>query len=312
MLKAYQQRRHLPVSAPQGDPLIGTLGSIAGTAIGAAMGGPAGAAAGGALGSQLGNVVSGAPVNPTEMAVSGLTAGMTAGGNAAKTATADMMEAKDALTTAFEQAGGTAAGEAAYNSEAYKSALDKLKSAGSKAMEAEASMFNDPFGKAGNAVKSGFNTAKNMFNSMFDDDPNNLVVHKADGGKAPRGSVFDDMSKLEKFTMLSSPLAMASNTMGIRPEKMMLGPLASMLLSEGGKAKQPKRDREGRIIREELPENLDFSKMRLAPLTKLTEAQKQEEASVRQQLEARKKKPSMLAKGGKACCGKVGCGCSRY
>lgn len=156
MLKPYQQRRHLPVAAAQGDPLIGTLGSIAGTAIGGAMGGPAGAAAGGALGSQLGNIASGAPINPTQMAVSGLTAGMTAGGNAAKTATSDMMEAKDALTTAFEKAGGTAAGEAAYNSEAYKAALDKLKSAGSKAMEAEGSMFNDPFGKAGTAIKSVF------------------------------------------------------------------------------------------------------------------------------------------------------------
>lgn len=213
MLKPYQQRQHLPIAAAQGNPLIGTLGTIAGTTIGGAMGGPAGAAAGGALGSQLGNVVSGAEINPTQMAVTGLTSGMTAGSNAAKAATADMLEAKDAVTTAFEKAGGTAAGEAAYNTDAYKSALEKLKTAGSKAMEAENSMFNDPFGKAGAAIKSGYNS-----------------VFMSQGGE-----VNPNEERKKRLAMLSPMMAALTSGNPLQA----VSPLAAVALSEGGKAKGP-------------------------------------------------------------------------
>ena len=279
MLNPYQQRQHNQIKQNSGDPLLGTLGTIAGTAAGAALGGPAGAAAGAALGSQLGNVASGAPINPGEMAVSGLTSGMGSADKAVKSAQAGLGAAKDSLAKeAAQDALASAKGNPLYNP------FDKITDKG-----------------------------KDIFNSIFDDYEKDEVTYKADGGEVNRrGSVFDDMSKLEKFAMFTSPMFMGSQALGMQPEKMMMGPLAAMMLNEGGKAKQPKRDREGRIIPEELPENLDFSKMRLAPLTKMTEAQKQQEAAVRQQLEAKKKKAAMLAKGGKACCGKPNCGCGGY
>lgn len=157
MLKAYQQRKHLPVVTPKGDPLIGTLGSIAGTTIGAAIGGPPGAAIGGALGSQLGNVASGAEINPTEMALSGLTSGLSAGTKAATGASQGLESAKQGVvnaSNALQSASGSAATEAAQAQ--YDSAIKALQNAGMKSMEAESSMFNNPFGKAANSVKSVF------------------------------------------------------------------------------------------------------------------------------------------------------------
>lgn len=227
MLKPYQQREHLAIKKAQGNPLLGTLGQLAGTAIGTAVGGPAGATVGSALGSQLGNVASGAPINPTEMAVSGLTAGISAGSNAAKTATADMLDAKDAVTTAFQQSG--------VDSKAYNTALEKLKSAGSKAMEAESSLLNDPFGKAGNAVKS---------------------VFMAEGGEV------NPNKKRKNHLAMVSPLAAA---MSLDNPLKAVSPLAAIALAEGGEVKPQsklKRDKDGKLI---LPLNIDFSKLEREP-----------------------------------------------
>lgn len=148
MLKAYQQREHLPVAQAQGDPILSTLGTIAGTAAGAAIGGPPGAAIGGALGSQLGNVASGAPIDPAQMAMSGMSSGMSAGSSAATEAAKGLDAAKQSAVSAMANSG--------VDSAAHKAAIKGVQEAGMKSLEAQGSILNDPFGRAGKAVKSVF------------------------------------------------------------------------------------------------------------------------------------------------------------
>jgi hypothetical protein len=161
MLQPYQLKQHAAMRKKQGDPLLGALGTMAGTAAGAAIGGPAGAAIGGSLGSQLGNVVSGADLNPAQMAISGLGAGMAAGSSAANAAVKGVTSAQEGVlsaSNALKSAVGdqaTAAAQSAAQS-GYDEAIKKLQDAGMKSMEAESSLFNNPFSKAGTAIKSVF------------------------------------------------------------------------------------------------------------------------------------------------------------
>lgn len=174
MLKAYQQREHLPVAQAQGNPILSTLGTVAGTAAGAAIGGPAGAAIGGSLGSQLGNVASGAPIDPAQMAMSGLSSGLTSGSQAASEAAKGLDAAKQSVVTEFAKDSKSAA---------YDEAVKKLQEAGMKSMEAENSMLNDPFGRAGKAVKSVFlaeggdvKPEENKKNKLKRDKNGNLIL----------------------------------------------------------------------------------------------------------------------------------------
>jgi hypothetical protein len=148
MLQPYQQRQHNAVEQAQGNPILGTLGTIAGTAAGAAMGGPAGAAIGASLGSQLGNVASGAPIDPAQMAVSGVTSGLSAGSKAVGEAAKGLDAAKQSAVSAMAKSG--------VDSAAHKAAIEQVKQAGMKSLEAQGSILNDPFGKAARQVKSVF------------------------------------------------------------------------------------------------------------------------------------------------------------
>jgi hypothetical protein len=249
MLKAYQQREHLPVAQAQGNPILSTLGTVAGTAAGAAIGGPPGAAIGGALGSQLGNVASGAPVDPAQMAMTGLSSGMSSGSKAASEAAKGLDAAKQSVVTAA--ANGT-------DTEAYKKAVSELQKAGVSSMEANDSILNDPFGRAGKAVKS---------------------VFMAEGGEVYKSPLeaFKNMKSGDRDRLLlmgALPLIMQNGSMA--------GGLGSMFLNKGGEVKPQetnksklKRDKDGKLI---LPDNIDFSK-----LQPMSEAEKRQRAAVDQQ-----------------------------
>lgn len=249
MLKAYQQRQHLPIAQAQGDPILSTLGTIAGTAAGAAMGGPAGAAIGGSLGSQLGNVASGAPIDPAQMAMTGLSSGLSSGSQAASEAAKGLDAAKQSVVTEFAKGSETAA---------YDEAVKKVQDAAMKSMEAENSMLNDPFGRAGKAVKS---------------------VFMAEGGEVYK-------SPLEAFKNMKSGDRDRLLMMGALPLMMqngsMVGGLGSMFLNKGGEVKPQetnkpklKRDKDGKLI---LPDTIDFSK-----LQPMSEAEKRQRAALDQQ-----------------------------
>ena len=214
MLQPYQLKQHAAMRKKQGDPLLGALGTMAGTAAGAAIGGPAGAAIGGSLGSQLGNVASGAPIDPAQMAITGLGSGMSAGSSAAKTAVEGVtsaqegvLSASNALDSALDSAVGDQATAAAQSG--YDEAIKKLQDAGMKSMEAESSLFNKPFSKAGTAIKSVF--------------------------MSQGGQVNPNEERKKRLAMLSPLMAAASSNNPLS----LISPLAALTLSEGGKAKGP-------------------------------------------------------------------------
>lgn len=223
MLQPYQVNKSPMLQKKGPNPLLGTLGTIAGTAAGAAIGGPAGAAIGGSLGSQLGNVASGNQIDPGQMAMAGLTSGMSAGAKGAADAAKGLESAKSNMLEEMAKTGAT---------EASASQIKSIQDAATKSMAADSSILNDPFGKAGSAVKSAF---------------------MADGGQVQAGQTntntgidMSTLSKFEKGLMLLSPL-FAMNQGGM-PNNMM-GGLATAMLAEGGKAKR------------ELPKDFDFSKL---------------------------------------------------
>jgi len=297
MLKAYQQRQHLPVEQAQGNPILSTLGTVAGTAAGAAIG-PAGAAIGGALGSQLGNVASGAPIDPAQMAMSGLTSGMSQGSQAASEAAKGLEAAKQSVVTAAAK--GT-------ETDAYKQAIKSLQEAGVTSMEANDSMLNDPFGKAVNAAKSVFmaeggevyKSPLEKFSSMKSGDRDKMLMMgalplimqnpKMFGGLGTMflnkgGEVYK--SPLEAFKNMKSGDRDRLLMMGALPLIMqngsMVGGLGSMFLNKGGEVKPQetnksklKRDKDGKLI---LPDNIDFSK-----LQSMSEAEKRQRAALDQQ-----------------------------
>ena len=213
----------------QGDPLLGALGTMAGTAAGAAIGGPAGAAIGGSLGSQLGNVASGAPIDPAQMAITGLGAGMSAGSGAAKTAVEGVtsaqegvLSASNALDSALDSAVDDQAIAAAQSG--YDEAINKLQAAGMKSMEAESSLFNKPFSKAGTAIKSVF--------------------------MSQGGEVNPNEERKKRLAMLSPLMALSSSSNPLS----LVSPLAALTLSEGGEVRN-----------KELPDDFDFSKLQELP-----------------------------------------------
>ena len=213
MLQPYQLKQHAALRKKQGDPLLGALGTMAGTAAGAALGGPAGAAIGGSLGSQLGNVVSGASMDPAQMAITGLGAGLSAGASAANSAVKGVtaaqegvLTASNALSSAVDSAVDPTAVAAAQSG--YDEAIKNLQSAGMKSMEAESSLFNKPFSKAGTAIKS---------------------VFMAEGGEVRNKQLPDDIdfSKLQRLPESERNQQASVDQQARRKDKKPKGPLCS-------------------------------------------------------------------------------------
>jgi hypothetical protein len=229
MLQPYQLKQHAAMRKKQGDPLLGALGTMAGTAAGAAIGGPPGAAIGGGIGSQLGNVASGAPLDPAQMAISGIGAGIAAGSSAANTAVKGVTSAQEgvltasnALEAAVSDQATTAAQSAAQSG--YDEAIKKLQDAGMKSMEAESSLFNNPFSKAGTAIKS---------------------VFMSEGGE-----VNPNEERKRRLAMVSPLMALSSSSNPLS----LVSPLAAVTLSQGGEVRN-----------KQLPDDIDFSKLQQLP-----------------------------------------------
>jgi hypothetical protein len=225
MLQPYQLKQHAAIPKKQGDPLLGALGTLAGTTAGAALGGPAGAAIGGGIGSQLGNVASGAPLDPAQIAITGLGAGMSAGSSAANTAVKGVTSAQEGVLSASNALGSAVGDQAtAVAQSGYDEAIKKLQDAGMKSMEAESSLFNNPFSKAGTAIKS---------------------VFMAEGGE-----VNPNEERKKRLAMISPLMALSSSSNPLS----LVSPLAALTLSQGGEVRN-----------KQLPDDIDFSKLQQLP-----------------------------------------------